>query len=447
MVHKGWIRKLFEETKQWVAEGIIDEGQAARIKSVYSGKIEYGRLINTFAMIGSVLVGLGILLFVASNWDKLGRPTKIIIIFSAIAGFNFTAYYFYYFKKDLRSLTEGFSLIGAFAFGAGIWLIAQMYQIHYNFSAGMIFWILGIIPVALICRSWTIVALSSILSWLWLISYNVGYFQREACGFFLLALIIIALSYFYKQKFALFIIIAAFLSWLFHFWIADIMRVPHAFDNNALMPQMLLVMLYASFGIVLYGLGIWHQKIGRFAGFSFMYKFLGMLILMLSTYSLTFAHHYYKHFALTVPAATGIVIFLLSIIAVSLFYFLSHLLAEGAERKEARLVFGFFILQLIATVISFVWPIAASPVYNIALLVQVLGFMYAGFLRHSEGIFRMAIIVFFLDILSRYFDIFWQMMPRSILFIFGGIILIGGAIFADRKRKEMEQRMSGGLTR
>jgi uncharacterized membrane protein len=56
----------------------------------------------------------------------------------------------------------------------------------------------------------------------------------------------------------------------------------------------------------------------------------------------------------------------------------------------------------------------------------------------------LSIAVFFLNILSRYFDIFWKMLPRSLLFIVGGILLILGAIFAERKRREMEERMRGG---
>jgi uncharacterized membrane protein len=67
--------------------------------------------------------------------------------------------------------------------------------------------------------------------------------------------------------------------------------------------------------------------------------------------------------------------------------------------------------------------------------------MYVAFIKHSEGLFRLAIVVFFIDILSRYFDIFWKMMDRSLLFILGGIILILGAIFANRKRIEIERLM------
>jgi LPXTG-motif cell wall-anchored protein len=111
------------------------------------------------------------------------------------------------------------------------------------------------------------------------------------------------------------------------------------------------------------------------------------------------------------------------------------------ESKEVKLFFWFLLLQVVVMLLSLMWPRVASGSYNCILLLQVLGFMYLGFLRHSEGVFRVCIAVFFLDILSRYFDIFWGMMPRSLLFIFGGLLLIAGAILVNRKRKEIEKKM------
>lgn len=181
MSTKGRIKKLLDEIKLWVDEGIISEEQRQRINGRYSDKLQYNRLINTVVSLGAILIGLGILLFVASNWDKLSRPFKITLIFSVISVFHFLEYYFRYVKDEFPGLGEGFLLIGAFAFGAGIWLVAQMYQIHYNFSAGILFWILGILPVVYLYRSWTILLLSSLLSPIWLESYMIYYPQRQTC--------------------------------------------------------------------------------------------------------------------------------------------------------------------------------------------------------------------------------------------------------------------------
>ncbi|MFH1442037.1 MAG: DUF2157 domain-containing protein [Candidatus Omnitrophota bacterium] len=461
---KGWVKKILDETKLWAGEGIISEEQRQRINARYSDKLQYNRLINTVVTLGSILIGLGILLFVASNWDKLSRPFKITLIFSVISIFHFLGYYFRYvkekpqgfsadlaiggvnitsyaFKDEFPGLGEGFLLIGAFAFGAGIWLIAQIYQIHYNFSAGILFWILGILPVAYLYRSWTILALSSLLSLIWLESYMIYYPLRQAYGFFLLLAVIIGLSYLYKQRFSLFMMAAAVVIWLTHFWVREYFT--SRFFDNMLMPHLLLAGIYIVFGFILYGFGIWHQRNEKFAVFSFLYKFLGIILITLPCYSLTFSHHYVKGTVFIVPQAVIILWAVLSLFAVGFIYRLYKTSDSGRDLKEVKILLSFFLVQVLIIAISLKWPAAVSLSFNLILLAEILGFIYLGFIRHSEGLFRLAIVLFFLHILSRYFDIFWKMMPRSLLFIFGGIILISGAIWANKKRIELEEKMAG----
>jgi len=40
-----------------------------------------------------------------------------------------------------------------------------------------------------------------------------------------------------------------------------------------------------------------------------------------------------------------------------------------------------------------------------------------------------------LDVTARYFDFFWKLLPRSIFFIVGGLILLAGGMFLERKRR------------
>jgi uncharacterized membrane protein len=442
MVNRSWIKRLLEETRQWVNEGIIDVGQEKRIKARYTGYLEYGRLINTIVTLGSILIGLGILLFVASNWDKLGRSVKISIIFAVISIFNLAGFYFRCIKKEFPGLGEGFLLIGAFSFGAGIWLIAQIYQIHYNFSAGILFWIIGILPLAFMYRSWIILVLSSILSFIWLFSYFSYYQNRHGYGFFILAGILLILCYLRRQSFSLFIVIFTLALWLVRFWVLTHLQISAFSAENILMPQLLLVAIYGGFGFLLYALGIWHQRGARWMSFSFLYKFLGILFITLPAYSLTFSHHYYKYSSFVVPLKAIFLIIVLFSAPLILLYSLYRSSVESGESKEIRLVFCFLLLQIIVFSLSVAFARFTSLGYNIILLFIVLIFMYLGFLRRSEGVFRLSIAIFFLDILSRYFDILWKMMPRSFLFMLGGLVLIFGALFVNKKRKDIEKKMN-----
>jgi uncharacterized membrane protein len=444
MVSKKWIKKLSEETNEWLKDNIIDSSQRERILSRYSHLLQYSRLINTVITLGSILIGLGILLFIASNWDKIGRAAKILIIFITISSFNLVGYYFHYIKRNYRGLAEGFTLIGAFAFGAGVWLIAQIYQIHYNFSAGILFWIVGILPLAYLYRSWIILSLTSILGLIWLVSYQTYYSQREGFGVFLLLVVFIILSYMQRQRFPLFVTIVTFLIWLGRFWSLqyNFFDYEATKDLNPLTVQLTLVSLYMFFGFILYSLGLWHSLTKRFDAFVFLYKFLGVVFICGNIYSLTFSHHYYslsKYRFFPLPLWVLTVTFVVANLLI--FFELLRWTKEEAELKETRLMLGFLSLSILSFLFSLANLRLTSPSFNITLIIISLGFMYLGFIKHSEGIFRLAIVIFFINMLSRYFDIFWAMMPRSLLFIFGGMILVVGAIFGDRKRREIERQM------
>ncbi len=445
MVSKSWIKKLFNEIKQWVSDGIIDSSQEARIKSHYAGRLEYGRLINTITTLGSILVGLGVLLFVASNWDKLGRAVKITIIFSVTSLFNLAGYYFRNVKKNHPGLSQGFFLMGAFSFGAGIWLIAQIYQIHYNFSGGILFWILGILPLVYIYRLWTVLSLSSILSFIWLCSYQSYYFQRAGYGFFILLAVILFFCYKQGQRFPLFVMIAAVASWLGHFWFLEFYRAELFSEANAIIAHLVFAIVFIALGFILYALGVYHLARKQFGKFSFLYKFLGIIFICLPAYSLSFAHHYDDYTRGVYPLKVGLVIGFLFILAISISLYLRNLSRkEGRNSQEINLVLCVICATIFAVAVSLMLPRFTSLCFNIILFIETLGFMYLGFIKHSEGIFRLSIVIFFVNVLSRYFDIFWKMMPRSLLFIFGGIILIAGAIFADSKRRQIEERMHEG---
>ena len=42
-------------------------------------------------------------------------------------------------------------------------------------------------------------------------------------------------------------------------------------------------------------------------------------------------------------------------------------------------------------------------------------------------------------VLTKYFDLFWDLMDRSLFFIVGGLILVFGGIALEKKRKEIKK--------
>ena len=76
--------------------------------------------------------------------------------------------------------------------------------------------------------------------------------------------------------------------------------------------------------------------------------------------------------------------------------------------------------------------------------------IYFGLVEHNVFYVNSAFIIFTITLLSRYFDTFWRLMDRSLFFIVGGLLLIIGGYWLEKKRRQLsndlyqELRQEGG---
>ena len=101
---------------------------------------------NLLALLGAVLVAAGALLFLAANWDGMGRIAKLAVLFVALWGVHGASYAALRAKAD--HFAEAMMLLGVVLFGAGIMLIGQIYHLSADPPAGVLLWALGAIVAA-----------------------------------------------------------------------------------------------------------------------------------------------------------------------------------------------------------------------------------------------------------------------------------------------------------
>jgi uncharacterized membrane protein len=78
-------RKFIEkEGRRWTELGIVTPQQYEQILHLYTEK---KHAIGLIPILGSILVALGILSFVAANWQAIPQLLRLIIIIAAMAGF------------------------------------------------------------------------------------------------------------------------------------------------------------------------------------------------------------------------------------------------------------------------------------------------------------------------------------------------------------------------
>lgn len=122
-------RDLLKELPTLVGEGLISAEQAARISERYERKDSGSRALLLFAVLGSLFVGLGVVLLIAHNWNDLPRALRTALAFvPAIAGQS-AVFYALSRKPQSAAWKEGSALFLSLGICACIALIGQLYHL------------------------------------------------------------------------------------------------------------------------------------------------------------------------------------------------------------------------------------------------------------------------------------------------------------------------------
>ncbi|EGW36559.1 DUF2157 domain-containing protein [Desulfosporosinus sp. OT] len=186
------------ELEHYESSGLITGGQKKEILEIYEikGGLNFIRVVVT---IGAILVGLGILSFIASNWDGINHLGKLLIIFGVFGGVNLAGYLLTEnYPKTARSLIY----LGMLVYGAGIFLIGQMYNFGGEFTTAFLLWSLGVIPMAFQLQDKYLMLFANILFGVYLnASYNLGF---PYAGWVGVPIVYLAFKCFGKSKLLLF---------------------------------------------------------------------------------------------------------------------------------------------------------------------------------------------------------------------------------------------------
>jgi hypothetical protein len=79
---------------------------------------------------------------------------------------------------------------------------------------------------------------------------------------------------------------------------------------------------------------------------------------------------------------------------------------------------------------------------NLLIFTLVIGLIFSGLMEQQLFYVNAAFILFTATLISRYFDTFWSLMDRSLFFLVGGLILIVGGYWLEKKRRLLSQHLS-----
>ncbi len=120
---------LLAELPQLEREGVVDAATAARLRERYVDALSDGGFARGLsAVLGSLLVGLGVILLVAHNWDQWPRALRLTLAALPLAAGQAACAWTLLKRRDSIVWRESAALFAALAFAALLALVGQIFH-------------------------------------------------------------------------------------------------------------------------------------------------------------------------------------------------------------------------------------------------------------------------------------------------------------------------------
>lgn len=144
-----------DDIKELIEAGVIGSDTGDAIAAYYANKKpeSSNRLFMAFGILGALLVGLGIILIVAHNWDTLGKSAKVFFAFLPVVISQVLAGYTLLKQSKSSTWRESTAVLLFLAIGACISLVSQIYHIPGSLQPFIFTWMLLGLPIIYVMRS------------------------------------------------------------------------------------------------------------------------------------------------------------------------------------------------------------------------------------------------------------------------------------------------------
>ncbi|MCH8507094.1 MAG: DUF2157 domain-containing protein [Ectothiorhodospiraceae bacterium] len=134
MASEKFRRQLRQESEVWWREGLIDAQLYETLATRYQFRDIEANARSSFTTIlislGGILLGLGVITFVAANWTVWSREVKVILLMATFLAINTIGFYLWRdpSQTGLKKLGAALLLLGGLTLGANISLVSQMFH-------------------------------------------------------------------------------------------------------------------------------------------------------------------------------------------------------------------------------------------------------------------------------------------------------------------------------
>lgn len=412
---------LKAELPAWVQDGLLSAASAEQLNQRYQlDKLEKesSRLLAAVLFtLGSLLLGGGVISFVAAHWEELPVSVKVALVFALLLAFHLTGYWLR-FKRDSPRLGHALLFCGSLVFGANIGLMAQIFHVSGDWYRAYLAWGVGALAMAWAVNSWLTGVLALVTTFVWFIGFAEDFHERAATVYpFLLAAALLPLARRTSSRvlytLTFFAIICA---------LTALAEIKGSSGLNVLLALM-------AGGFLTWAAGEFLRTAGNQPGFGNPLATLGLVTLAAGAYVWSFHHLWDRnwgsqwrtyHWLLPVGVAVALGISLI-------------VQSWASPRSERLFSYGILLallLSIAATVMSkgrIAWPTAAM---NLAALIFAAIGIGKGIVDQRRLAFWAGTLFLVLLILSRFFEYETGLLLKSAAFIgCGALILFAGLTY------------------
>lgn len=414
-----WLKK---EVEEWEKKEIINDYQAQAILSLYglaespaepaTKEDKQSSSITVVSVLGSLLVGMGVILFVASNWDKIPDVLRFMLLFGTTFATYFAGWKLKFETRSYPEIGHALLFLASILVGVTIFLTAQIFNVNADAYWIVLLWFFAISPFGYALNSKPILGLNIFTFSLWMVLYVSS--TRDL-----------------------------FLS---------------TFET---------FMLYLLFGISLYGLGQLHSTFDKYVQFRLIYQEVGLFFILASYFYFSLETPYRA--ILGEIATTDWTVQLLFVIF-GITSLISVIGSASMPDKFKTVKQEFFVLLLAFSGWIGIWLLTffsealtvsttryghtyttLSPnavtilfvIFNLMLFALSIGSILIGYHKSVVPFINIGMSFFVLGILHLYFTTLFELLPRSLAFIVGGLLLLGGGWYLEKKRRLLIEGMEG----
>ncbi|MEO9124283.1 MAG: DUF2157 domain-containing protein [Microcoleus sp.] len=459
MISDKFRRELREQAKLWQAEGLIDTSFYQQLSERYQFNTletaSRNRFLSILISLGGILLGIGVITFVAANWQVWSREVRVALLLSLFVAVNAAGFYLWRIppsrsqnsnqnilpatKGRNKLLGEGLLLLGSLILGANMALMAQMFHIGGSSYGLFLAWGIGVLGMAYSLRLTSLGVLSALLVglgyWLavldWSSKVEFSWLEVLVRQMPIAASIMfVPLAYWCRSR-AIFAISAIAIIFSLQVSIAQATNAGWGAAIFFALPPALL------WG---YDDAMWpkvHSRLFQPTARSLALLFLAGLFYLLSFYGFwqnsPTSGQIGPNWVLLANAAV------LGALAVFEWLHLGRLELRRRTRKEVNLTTGAIGLFIIASAFIPFFHFTFTPIPQLAtFLFNVLSFLLAvGLIREGLALgnrqtFWGGMVLITLQIISRMFEYNTELLLKSFVFVLCGIGVIAAGLWFER---------------